>query len=154
MLAKVEGHEFDLQKLSSLSLLEEKDSQMKVRFKNEVFEVRLINEDYQAKKFDFKINGFPIQVTLLNELEQTIEELGLNKRKQVIVNHIVAPMPGLVLDIQVNVGQTIGQGEKLLILEAMKMENVIQSSSGGVIKTISVKPGDKVEKGQILVELD
>ena len=61
-------------------------------------------------------------------------------------------MPGLVLNVLVNIGQTVQKDEPLLVLEAMKMENVIKSPVDGEIESISIKSGDKVDKNQVLIK--
>ena len=62
-----------------------------------------------------------------------------------------APMPGLVLKIEIEVGQNVERGDGLVIMEAMKMENELKAHGSAVIKEIKVKPGQPVEKNQILV---
>jgi biotin carboxyl carrier protein len=62
-------------------------------------------------------------------------------------------MPGLILEVIATVGQTIQKGDSLLILEAMKMENVIKAAGSGTVKSINVQKGATVEKNQILIEL-
>jgi biotin carboxyl carrier protein len=61
-------------------------------------------------------------------------------------------MPGMVISVLVNEGQEVSAGESILILEAMKMENVIKSPVQAIVKTIKVKQGSAVEKGQLLIE--
>ena len=68
------------------------------------------------------------------------------------VNHIKAPMPGLIIDLRVKEGDTVKPGDALLILEAMKMENMIKASAESVVKSVKVKKGDSVEKNQVLIE--
>ena len=63
-------------------------------------------------------------------------------------------MPGLVLQIAVQDGQQVNEGDKILILEAMKMENSILVHADAMIKKIIVSAGQAVEKGQVLVELE
>jgi biotin carboxyl carrier protein len=63
-------------------------------------------------------------------------------------------MPGLVLNILVSPGQAVQKGDPLIILEAMKMENVIKAAGEGHIKAINVLKGAAVEKGQLLLELE
>ena len=63
-------------------------------------------------------------------------------------------MPGLVLEVNVSEGQEVKEGDKILILVAMKMENSLMIHADATIKKICVKAGDPVEKGQVLVELD
>ena len=77
-------------------------------------------------------------------------EVGATKQ----INDIKAPMPGLILDISVTVGQEVKEDEPLLILEAMKMENVFTSPRDGIIKSISVSKGDAVDKNDLLIEFE
>jgi len=65
-----------------------------------------------------------------------------------------APMPGLVVRVQVEVGQQVASGAGVVVLEAMKMENELRASAPGVIRTIRVRAGEAVEKGQVLVEFE
>jgi biotin carboxyl carrier protein len=67
---------------------------------------------------------------------------------------ITAPMSGVVLEVLAKKGQSVGAGETLLILEAMKMENEIQATKGGKIKEIHVKAGEEVRAGDALVDLE
>jgi biotin carboxyl carrier protein len=69
------------------------------------------------------------------------------------VSDVKAPMPGLVLKIMVEPGQPISKGDALVILEAMKMENILKAPSDGIVKKILVTKGDKVEKNQIMVNM-
>ena len=68
------------------------------------------------------------------------------------LNHIKAPMPGLVLSILVEEGKEVKKGDALIILEAMKMENILKSPADGIVKKIAVKKGVPVEKNQLLIE--
>ncbi len=67
---------------------------------------------------------------------------------------IVAPLPGNIMQVFVNVGDSIKKEDKLLIYEAMKMENKLLSEKDGVIKSILVKPGDSVLQDDLLIELE
>ncbi|MCL4140359.1 UNVERIFIED_CONTAM: hypothetical protein GTU68_048933 [Idotea baltica] len=63
-------------------------------------------------------------------------------------------MPGLLLAINVEVGQNVKEDDSLLILEAMKMENVITSPRNGIIKSINAVKGNTVDKGTLLIEFE
>jgi acetyl/propionyl-CoA carboxylase alpha subunit len=63
-------------------------------------------------------------------------------------------MPGLVLDIRVIEGQKISKNDPIIVLEAMKMENILKATSEGIVKKINIKKGDKVEKNQVLVSFE
>ncbi len=66
---------------------------------------------------------------------------------------ITSFIPGTILDILVKEGQLVKAGDDLIILDAMKMQNKLKSSAEGKIKKISVRKGDKVSKGSVLIEL-
>jgi pyruvate carboxylase subunit B len=65
-----------------------------------------------------------------------------------------APMPGLVVRVQVEAGAAVAAGSGVVVLEAMKMENELRAASAATVRTIRVKPGEAVEKGQVLVEFE
>ncbi|MBN2571628.1 MAG: acetyl-CoA carboxylase biotin carboxyl carrier protein subunit [Ignavibacteriales bacterium] len=67
---------------------------------------------------------------------------------------ISAFIPGTIIDVFISPGKTVKEGEKLLVLEAMKMHNIITSHTAGKVKSVTVRKGDMVPKGQLLVELE
>lgn len=69
-------------------------------------------------------------------------------------NVIKAPMPGLVVKIDTKIGEDVAKGDKLIIIEAMKMENALSTMISGKVKNIKVKEGDAVEKNTVLIELE
>lgn len=114
----------------------------------------LLTSDASGKNQQIDIAGTPFDVTIKDELDQRLEKMGLNNAAAKQIKVIKAPMPGLVLDIAVTNGQQVKQGDKLLILEAMKMENSICIHADATIKKVAVTAGQAVEKGQTLVELE
>lgn len=107
-----------------------------------------------AKQLQIEIDGETFNIEIKDELDQVLEQMGFGKANIKQVKEIKAPMPGLVLEIAVTDGQEVKQGDKLLILEAMKMENSIIIHADAIIKKIFVTAGQAVEKGQVLVELE
>ena len=83
-----------------------------------------------------------------------IESMGFTTKSTNTVQYILAPMPGLILEINIRVGQEIKENDTLLILEAMKMENIITSPRHGIIKSITINKGDAVQKNQLLIEFE
>ena len=67
---------------------------------------------------------------------------------------VKAPLPGVILDLKVNVGDTVAAGDTVVILEAMKMENNIHTDKGGVVKSICVNKGDSVLEGADLLIIE
>jgi acetyl-CoA carboxylase biotin carboxyl carrier protein len=67
---------------------------------------------------------------------------------------ILAPMPGKIIDVLVKVGDTVSEDDELVILEAMKMENPVYATAGGVVKEIKIAKDSTVEADQLLVILE
>ncbi len=97
---------------------------------------------HQAKKYTFKIT---------EPLDELLKSMGLENALTPKISEIKAPMPGLVLDILVQPGDLVKKGDKILILEAMKMENAIKSPVDAVISEIHIQKGTAVDKNQSLV---
>lgn len=116
--------------------------------------VHLLEADKAGKKLKMEVEGESYYVDIRDELDQMLDKLGFSAVSARQVREIKAPMPGLVLDIHVTVGQDVAEGDKILILEAMKMENSILVHTNARIKTIHINKGQAVEKGQVLVELE
>ncbi len=93
-------------------------------------------------------------VRLRDELDLTIEKLGLRDTARDHSGQVTAPIPGLITSVVVAVGAEVVAGEQLLVLEAMKMENEIAAPVGGTVAAVHVSPGEVVEKGTLLVELE
>jgi biotin carboxyl carrier protein len=110
--------------------------------------------DVTGKKMTIDIDGETFHIDIKDELDQMLAKMGFDAVAGKHVREIRAPMPGLVLQIAVEDGQQVNEGDKILILEAMKMENSILVHANAVIKRIVVSAGQAVEKGQVLVELE
>lgn len=138
--------EWDIQKIKS--------NLFNILFEGKSFEAELLKMDPENKTVHVKINNKPIELKVEDEYDQLLHKLGMDKALTKKVNELKAPMPGLVLRILAEEGQAIKQGDSLLVLEAMKMENVLKSMGDGVIKQLKVKAGDKVEKNQLLIVME
>lgn len=121
---------------------------------NTSYHAKVVNTDFINKKYTVVVNNNEYVVSIANHLDQLIKEMGFEVGKAKVVNAIKAPMPGLILEINVTVGQEVNEGDNLLILEAMKMENSFDSPRSGIIKSIAVTKGQAVEKGQLLIEFE
>lgn len=114
----------------------------------------IVEANLYEKKYVVKVNSTVYEVKIANPLDVLIEEMGLSLAKNQQVNELKAPMPGLLLEINVAVGDEVEEGQPLLILEAMKMENSLTSPRSGVIKTIAVTKGNTVAKNDLLIEFE
>ena len=115
---------------------------------------KLVEADATGKKLKIEIEGEVFDIEIKDELDQVLEKMGFGSASNKQVKEIKAPMPGLVLEIAVADGQDVKDGDKILILEAMKMENSIMIHTNAKIKKVIVAAGQAVEKGQVLVELE
>jgi len=109
---------------------------------------------FGSKSMQVEINGESFDVEIKDSLDLMLDKMGFKTVSTRQIKEIKAPMPGLVVDIVVAEGQEVAEGDKLLILSAMKMENSILIHAAATIKKINVKPGEAVEKGQVLIELE
>lgn len=116
------------------------------------FSVEILEADFNAKTYKVSVDGKPFSVSISNPLDQLISAMGFELGSSRNVSNIEAPMPGLILDIPVAEGDDVKEGDALIVLEAMKMENVILSPRDGVIGKIAVEKGTAVDKKALLIE--
>ena len=118
------------------------------------YKTRILQADFHKKSYRISVNGKPYDIKISNPLDRLISDMGFEMGSARNISQIEAPMPGLILDIQVSEGDTVQEGDALLVLEAMKMENVILSPREGVVKKIAVTRGMAVDKKHLLVEFE
>ncbi len=128
------------------------DGYFHIIHQNKSYRAEVVTADKSTKSFTFKINGKNYTVDLKDKIDLLLEKMGMNTTAAGKINHIKAPMPGLIIDLKVKAGDTVKPGDQLLILEAMKMENILKSQGEGIVKTVKVNKGDTVEKGQVLIQ--
>ncbi|WP_118975509.1 acetyl-CoA carboxylase biotin carboxyl carrier protein subunit [Taibaiella koreensis] len=109
--------------------------------------------DRAAKQLKIKVNGNNYEMAIREPIDQLLQKMGLNIGNARKVEAIKAPMPGLVLKVMVTEGQQLKKGDPVLILEAMKMENVFKAPADATVKAIKVTERKAVEKGEVLIEL-
>ena len=122
--------------------------------KNRSVNAHLLEADFSGKKLKLEVEGETFVIEIKDQLDQMLDSMGFNTASTKHIKDVKAPMPGLVLEVSVTEGQEVKEGERLLILSAMKMENSILLHADGVIKKIHVTAGQAVDKGQVLVELE
>ena len=120
-------------------------------YKNRSFNAELIECNKTEKHCLVKVNSNVYTVSITDQFDELLHKLGMDKANSSKVSELKAPMPGLVLRILVSEGEEVKKGGNLLILEAMKMENIIKAPADVIVKSIKINPSDKVEKGQVMM---
>lgn len=137
--------------LKDISFTHLKNGMWETSYRHRLYKLFVQEIDYQSKKATIVVNGKKVQVNLKDKSDKLIERLGLQSVFNQQVADARAPMPGLIHSIMVNAGEMVEVGDPLIILEAMKMENVIKASAKGIVDQIHVAPHDSVEKNALLI---
>ncbi len=123
-----------------------------ILLKDNSFNIRILKQDKIAKTFEVMINTKIVTIALKDSTDLLLERLNLQNCSSINTDKTLkAPMPGLVLEIAVKAGDKVIKGQKLIILEAMKMENVLEASKEGIIKIIHIEKNTNVEKNAELI---
>ena len=120
---------------------------------NEVHRI-LARREGGRGQYDLSVDGFRFSVEALDERARTIRELSGSSKKAAGPTHLAAPMPGLIVRVSVSEGDSVGAGQGLVVMEAMKMENELRAPVAGVVRRVLVSAGNAVEKGSILIEME
>lgn len=128
------------------------DRTFHILYQNQSYTAELLDLNAAEKTVQLKMNGHVHQIQLKDRFDLLLEKMGMSSAASTKVNDLKAPMPGLIVGINVQPGDVVSKGDNLLVLEAMKMENMLKAAGDGTIKTIRIAKGDRVEKGQVLVE--
>lgn len=151
-----EQHQFELDQtqIDQLDFVLQQDGSFHILQNGKSYRAEIIDTDFDSKKIKLQINGKNFEVSIADHYDRLVKQLGLSSGGSQKVNEIKAPMPGLVLNVAVKIGQEVKKGDGLLILEAMKMENVIKSVGDGIVKDILIEKGTAVDKGQLLIQME
>jgi len=142
------------EEILSLDIVKLNDNKYHLLKNHQSYQGEIVESNFNNRAYAVKVNGSTYNVSIENQLDQLIKNMGFSKGSSKDVKLIKAPMPGVVLSVHVKVGQEVSEDESLLVLEAMKMESSLVSPSSGVVKNILVANGNTVEKGQLLIEFE
>ncbi|MGJ8661163.1 MAG: acetyl-CoA carboxylase biotin carboxyl carrier protein subunit [Bacteroidota bacterium] len=125
-----------------------------IEYKGKVFNGEILTEKTESNFLEVKINHRVFTIRKKGELDDLIASLGMDKPKVKKLSELKAPMPGRIVSLSVEVGQTLEVGDPILSLEAMKMENVLKAEGIGTVKAILVQQQQVVDKGMVLIEFE
>jgi biotin carboxyl carrier protein len=138
--------------LLSWDLIKVKDNLFHLIHDSNSYMIEIVTSDTTKKQSRLKVNGVFFDIAVQDKYDILLEKLGMQPTGKDEHREVRAPMPGMILDVLVKEGQEVSKGENLVILEAMKMENIIKSSGEGTIETINIHKGMNVEKNQVLIQ--
>ena len=130
------------------------DNRYHLLLNHKSYNLEVVAIDRNAGKAMIKVNNKELAIEVKTALDELLKKMGLNNNNATVAREIGAPMPGLILDVVVQEGDEVKTGDKLLVLEAMKMENIIKSPGNGKIKAIRVQKGQSVDSGQKLIQFE
>ena len=135
-------------------VLKVKEGSFHIIRNNQSFNAEVIEANTAEKTFVIKVNGNTYEMKVKDQFDELLEKMGMANLGAGKVSELKAPMPGLVLDIVAGAGSEIKKGDPLLVLEAMKMENIIKSPTDGKVKKVNVEKGAAVEKNEVLIHFE
>jgi biotin carboxyl carrier protein len=150
-----DSFEFDLKSSDAkkLDVLKLSKSKFHLINNNKSYNVELVKDNFKNREYIVTINSNSYTIKISTPLDALIKVMGFSLRSTKKAKGIKAPMPGIILSVNVKEGQKVKEGDTLLILEAMKLENTIAAPKDGIIKTINAKSGGTVNKGELMIEM-
>jgi len=116
---------------------------------------RVVTEKKQGRgRYTLWVDGYRFDVEALDERTRAIRDLSAANAAPTGPAPVLAPMPGLIVRVNVAPGDEVEAGQGVVVMEAMKMENELRATSSGKVKSVEVSPGTAVEKGTLLVALE
>jgi pyruvate carboxylase subunit B len=115
---------------------------------------RLVGERASRGRWKVALHGRLHEIEVVDERTMAIRELAGSGAAAAGPRPVVAPMPGMVVKVEVAEGDPVRAGQGIVIVEAMKMENELRASGAGRVTRVHVERGDAVSKDQVLVEIE
>jgi len=116
---------------------------------------RVVSRSHGSRgRYTLWVDGYRYEVEALDERTRAIRDLSASAATPAGPAPLVAPMPGLIVRVNVQPGDAVEPGQGLVVMEAMKMENELRATASATVKRVAAEPGTAVEKGALLVELE
>lgn len=142
------------EEVDNLDIIKETKDKYHILCNHKSYEAEIIDSQFDKKEYAVTINSNVYHIKISNPLDLLIEDMGFSMGSSKKLNYVKAPMPGIIIDIPVKKGDAVKEGDVLLVLEAMKMENAIICQKNSLVKEVYAAAGDKVEKGKLIIELE
>jgi biotin carboxyl carrier protein len=140
--------------LSDSSVVYQPNGLISILHRNKSYTALVEKVDIAAKELTLRIDGQRYVLQVKEDIDLLLSKMGMNMAASQKAAPVKAPMPGMVLKVLVEPGQQVNKGDGLLILEAMKMENVLKASASATVKSVKITERTAVEKGAVLIEME
>lgn len=147
--------------LDRLDIIVDRDGTTHLIVDNRRFPCRLLHDELDnglpgipTKSLAVEVAGRSFRIAIADEVDQLVDAMGYADVAAAGAGEVLAPMPGLVIDVMVNEGDEVDIGTPLLVLEAMKMENVLKAETAGTVRAVHVAAGDTVDKLAPLIDIE
>jgi pyruvate carboxylase subunit B len=148
------GVSFESEQVEHAELSDVEDSPVRVvKVGSRVYRVVAQKRDGRGR-YTLWVDGYRFDVEALDERTRSIRDLSAANTAPTGPAPVLAPMPGLIVRVNVSPGDVVEAGQGVIVMEAMKMENELRATSSGKVKSVEVTPGTAVEKGTVLVALE
>ncbi len=124
-----------------------------VKIGTEVYRV-VVEKRPGRGRYTLWVDGYRFEAEALDERTRAVRDLSAARAVPLGPAPIVAPMPGLIVRVNVKIGDRVEAGQGIVVMEAMKMENELRATAAGMVKSVEVAAGAAVEKGALLVGLE
>ena len=132
-------------------IIEVREGNFHIILRHKSYTAEIIRHDVADKTFHIRVNSNTYIIQASDKYDLLLKELGMDSLQSKKISDLKAPMPGLVVEVAVVDGQEVSKGDRLVVLEAMKMENILKAPADAIIKKVNVKKGSTVEKNEMLI---
>lgn len=130
------------------------DRYRRITLNGTLYHILLEGVDKTTKTITLRVDGERKTYSVQDRSDELLKKFGIHSFPVSRVNELKSPMPGLVVQVLVKEGDVLAKGDPIVVLEAMKMENVLKAPSEVKIKSIHAEPGKAVEKNAVLVRFE
>lgn len=145
VLVNEKSHEADIKHLG--------DGKYHMLLDNKSFTIEVVDWNDGSDPV-IKVNGSVYQPKVKSETDLLLERLGMNIKSKKEIKELKAPMPGLVVEYRVAPGDTVKEGDPLVVLEAMKMENILKAPAEATVKSLDQEKGSAIDKNALLITFE
>lgn len=154
LVNNIQEFSFSQNELEQLDIIDQGDDNFHLLYKNTSVQAQAIERNFLNRTYSIRINAKVYHIKIEHALDGLIKKMGYSSGSSKVIDSVKAPMPGIIIGLKVEKGQVVKEGDPLLILEAMKMENSIICPKDTVIKDIYVTVGETVDKNKLLIDFE